>query len=143
MNTATQTRTPDFEIEVGELGELFTLLHARELEHAAAHRTLAQRAIYVSASQHRTYTGYGLPERVRRYVCASFRDGQERVCYRVDTSYRLETYTSPDSLKQDAGQKRELEAMKAELEAGLRERGLAHVPILLGSLRRCSWWARR
>ncbi len=132
------TRTPEFEIEVGDLGELFTLLEARELEHAATDRTLAQHAIYVSASQHRTYTGYGLPECVHRYVSASFRNGQERVCYRVDTSYRLETYASPGSFKQDAGQKRELEAMKAELEAGLRERGL-RVPILLGSVRRFSW----
>ncbi len=143
MTAATQTQTPDFEIEVGELGELFTPLHARELEHAAVGRTLAQRAIYVSASQHRTYTGYGLPERVRRYVSASFRYGQERVRYRVDTSYRLETYTSPDSLKQDAGQKRELEAMKAQLETDLRDRGLAHVPILIGSLRRFSWHAHQ
>ncbi len=133
-----------FEIATDTLDEFFELLQAKLQEEAASDSlpaSLARRAIYVTASQHRTYTGYGFPERVRRFVCATFCYGEDLVRYQKDTSCRLETWNSQDSLKQDATQRHVLGRLKTEIECVLDDLGLdaERVPLIPGRVRRCTW----
>lgn len=75
IGSQTEPSVSVFEIEAGSSREFFEHLEAREHTMPARDnppRTLVRRALYEAPLQHRTRTGPGFPERVRRYLEVSF-----------------------------------------------------------------------